>query len=100
MTTRNSVKNAKNIEIIFTENDLTISKKMTNCSCYDLLFSTYEIISKLYDKQTVTNAIDKLNTDVKPKPKEKSEAKSGKKTKSKSTSSESTSTQTKTKLAA
>ena len=87
-----SVKNAKNIEIIFTENDLSISKTLTNCSCIDVISTINEIVSKLFDRQTVAKAIKKLNTD--------SKSKSGKKAKSKSTSSKATSTQTETKLAA
>lgn len=92
-----SAKNAKNIEIVFNENDLSISKTLTNCSCFDVLSATFEIVSKLFDKQTVAKAIKNLNPDSKSnddsKPKTKSKS-------SKTESSEPTPTQTESKLAA
>jgi hypothetical protein len=92
-----SVKNAKMIQIIVKENDLSISKNLSNYSCFDLLSATHEIVSKLFDKQTVAKAIEKLNTDSKSKSGKRAKSKTAS---SKATSSESTSTQTETKLAA
>lgn len=98
-----SAKNAKNIQIVFNENDLSISKTLTNCSCFDVLSATFEIVSKLFDKQTVAKAIKNLNPDSesnddsKPKAKSKSKSKTASST---ATSSEPTPTQTESKLAA
>lgn len=99
-----SAKNAKNIEIVFTENDLSISKTLTNCSCFDVLSATFEIVSKLFDKQTVAKAIKNLNPDSESnddsKPKAKSKSKSKTPKTSKTESPEPTPTQTESKLAA
>ena len=92
-----SIKNANNIQIVFNENDLSISKTLTNCSCVDVISTINEIVSKLFDKQTVAKAIEKLNTDSKSKSGKRAKSKTAS---SKATSSESTSTQTETKLAA
>lgn len=76
-----SAKGGKNIQIIVKENDLTISKEMMNCLCVDLLKATKDIASKLFDKQTVTKANEKFNSDDDGKTKTRSKSKAKAKSK-------------------
>jgi hypothetical protein len=48
---------------------------MMNCLCVDLLKATKDIASKLFDKQTVTKANEKFNSDDEGKTKTRSKSK-------------------------